>query len=57
MLVCDYKQQKGALFMYAMWPGCYSFTDEIKLFLLWFKEQSEALILKICEIDRMMNGY
>lgn len=42
--------------MYTMWPGCYSFRDEIKLFLTWFKDQSEALILKIYEIDRLMNG-
>ena len=29
--------------MYSMWPGCYSFRDEIKLFALWLKEQTEAL--------------
>ena len=42
--------------MYAMWPGCYSFRNEIKLFILWFKEQTEALILKVYEIDRLLNG-
>lgn len=42
--------------MYQMWPGCYSFRDEIKIFALWLKEQSEALILKIYELDRMFNG-
>ena len=41
--------------MYNLWPGCYSFRDEIKLFLLWFKDQSEALILKVYELDRMLN--
>ena len=42
--------------MYTMWPGCYSFQDEIKLFALWFKEQAEALILKIYEFDRLINS-
>ena len=42
--------------MYGMWPGCYSFKDEIKLFALWFKEQTEALVFKIYEIDRMLNS-
>ncbi len=41
--------------MYTMWPGCYSFRDEIKLFLMWFKDQSEALILKVYELDRKLN--
>ena len=39
-----------------MWPGCYSFKDEIKMFALWLKEQLDALMLKIYEIDRAMNG-
>ena len=44
--------------MYTMWPGCYSFRDEIKikLFLTWFKEQVDSLIFKIYEIDRLTNG-
>lgn len=42
--------------MYSFWPGCYSFRDEIKLFLAYFKEQVDALILKVYEIDRLMNG-
>ena len=50
------KKTKGATDMYAMWPGCYSFRDELKLFALWFKEQTEALVLKIYEIDRLING-
>ena len=41
--------------MYTMWPGCYSFKDEIRMFLAWLKNQTEALILKIYEIDRLMN--
>ena len=42
--------------MYNMWPGCYSFRDEIKLFLTWFKDQVESLIFKIYELERLMNG-
>ena len=41
--------------MYNMWPGCYSFKDEIKLFAMWLKEQSESLMLKIYEFDRKLN--
>ena len=41
--------------MYTMWPGCYSFRDEIKMFLVWFKDQTEALILKVYEIERLIN--
>lgn len=41
--------------MYNMWPGCYSFKDEIKLFVMWFKEQADALMLKIYEVDRLLN--
>ena len=42
--------------MYGMWPGCYSFREEIGLFALWLKEQTEALILKIYELDRMIHS-
>ena len=39
-----------------MWPGCYSFKDEIKLILMWFKEQIDSLVLKVYEVDRLLNG-
>lgn len=42
--------------MYGMWPGCYSFREEIGLFVFWLKEQTEALILKIYELDRMVHS-
>ena len=42
--------------MYTMWPGCYSFRDEIKLFIMWFKEQADSLVLKVYELDRLFNG-
>lgn len=42
--------------MYNMWPGCYSFRDEIKLFAIWIKEQADSLMLKVYELDRLFNG-
>lgn len=48
--------RKGVPTMYAMWPGCYSFREELKLFALWFKEQAEVFVLKIYELDRLING-
>ena len=42
--------------MYNMWPGCYSFRDELKLFAMWFKDQVDSLLLKIYEFDRMLNS-
>lgn len=49
-------KQEGVYNMFIMWPGCYSFRDEIKMIILWFKEQTEALVLKIYEIDRILNS-
>lgn len=40
--------------MYNMWPGCYSFKDETKMFVLWIKEQIDSLVLRIYEIDRLL---
>ena len=42
--------------MYNFWPGCYSFRDEIKILLLYLKEFTDSLILKIYEIERLMNS-
>jgi len=42
--------------MYNMWPGCYSFRDELKLFVMWFKEQIENLKFKVYEIERLLEG-
>ena len=41
--------------MYNMWPGCYSFRDELGLLLAWVKDQAEVILLKIYEIDRLLN--
>ena len=42
--------------MYTMWPGCYSFRDEIKILALIMKDWLDSLILKIYEIDKILNG-
>ena len=42
--------------MYNMWPGCYSFRDELKLFVMWFKEKLDTLAYKVYEIDRLLQG-
>jgi hypothetical protein len=39
-----------------MWPGCYCFNGEVKMFLVWLREQADALILKIYDLDRMLHG-
>ncbi len=54
--VVQSKTLKGVFNMYAMWPGCYSFRDEIKIMALWMKEWLDSLILKIYELDRMLHG-
>ena len=41
--------------MYNMWPGCYSFRNELGLFALWLKDQVECFILKVYELERMIN--
>ncbi len=41
--------------MYSMWPGCYSFRDELKMFALWFKEQVDTMLFKISELERKLN--
>ena len=41
--------------MYAMWPGCYSFREELQMLAAWLKDQTEALLFKIYELDRKLN--
>ncbi len=53
--VVDKLKIQGVIIMYSMWPGCYSFREELQLFLLWFKEQADSLILKVYELDRMLS--
>ncbi len=35
------------MYRYTIWPGVYSFKDEIALFLLYIKEQFGDLVKKI----------
>ena len=46
---------KGVAIMY-MWPGCYSFKEELALFAQWLKQEAETIVMKIYELDRMLNG-
>lgn len=36
---------------YIMWPGAYSFKDEIGMFLEYFREQIEEVMKKIEETE------
>ena len=37
--------------MYIVWPGAYSFKDEVSLFLKYFKEQIDEVMKKIEEAE------
>ncbi len=41
--------------MYSMWPGCYSFRDELKLFMLLVKDWANSIVLKIYELDSKLH--
>ena len=43
------------MYQNSFWPGAYSFKDEVKLFVLWFKEQMETILFKIYEAERTLN--
>ena len=40
----------------SIWPGAYSFKQEIKLFIEWFKDQIDTILYKIEETARKL-GY
>ena len=40
----------------SIWPGAYSFKQEIKLFIEWFKDQIDIILYKIEETERKL-GY
>ena len=52
----EVSKQYRSICMYTMWPGCYSFRDELGIFALWLKEQADFLIAKIYELDRLLNS-
>lgn len=35
------------MYRYTMWPGVYSFKDEVSLFILYLKDQYRDLVKKI----------
>lgn len=37
-----------------VWPGAYSFKNEIKLFVNWFKEQVDCVLKKIEETEEKL---
>ncbi len=39
------------MYYYSVWPGAYSFKNEIKLFTAWFKNQMDIIIKKIEETE------
>ena len=44
------------MYKYTVWPGAYSFKEEIRLFVLYFKEQLDDLINKIEETEKALNN-
>ena len=38
----------------SVWPGAYSFKNEIKLFTHWFQKQLEIIIKKIDETEEKL---
>jgi hypothetical protein len=40
------------MYKYAIWPGAYSFKNEIGLFLEYFKERLQFLIKQIEETEK-----
>ncbi len=39
---------------YSVWPGAYSFKNEIKLFTEWFQKQIESILQKIEETEKKL---
>lgn len=39
------------MYLYTLWPGAYSFKEEIGLFLEYFKEQINEVMKKIEETE------
>lgn len=43
------------MYGYTVWPGAYSFKEEIGLFMVFIKEQVDDLIKKIEETEKAIN--
>ncbi len=37
-----------------VWPGAYSFKEDIKLFISWFKNQMDTILTKIEETEKKL---
>ena len=42
------------MYGYTLWPGAYSFKEELSLFLKYFKEQIDEVMKKIEETEDSM---
>ncbi len=42
------------MYYYNVWPGAYSFKNEIKLFTAWFKNQMDIILKKIEETEKKL---
>lgn len=41
---------------YFLWPGAFSFTQELQLLLEYVKEQIDLLLFRIMETNNKLNG-
>ncbi len=42
------------MYRYSIWPGAYSFKDEISLFLLYLKDQFNEVMRKIKKTEQVI---
>ena len=42
------------MYKYLIWPGVYSFKDELSLFLLYVKEQFSEVVKKIKKAEQVI---
>ena len=51
-----YRSKRKVNFMYYnwVWPGAYSFKNEVKLFTAWLKNQVDIILKKIEETERKL---
>lgn len=52
MLRLDKIRSENFMYAYTVWPGAYSFKEEIGLFITFMKEQIDDLLKKIEETER-----
>ena len=56
LLRLDKHKECSFMYKYTVWPGAYSFKEEISLFVLYFKEQLDDLINQIEETEKALNN-